>query len=287
MLQESLVALKDCKRVVELKFQNSLCERGKLDNRIECVTRENRALAAQSAGLEQRVVALLAEKDEQTSILAEIQQSLVEKTSLYEAQIGSMQMELDQRVEEMNVTRAEDLDQLRDRYVDLFNEKAAELMVTREELTACQEALTCSERKIGDLEYRERELGDIINKLRENPDYKETSHRMDTFLKSSEILQNKLNTMRNEFLVKKDKETACLDRLSNELINMGDELAKKDELIALLKESVPPRPGEGPSTQMFSPSKENLTFASPPLVQESHSTTQARSRRRRKKKTLH
>ena len=280
MLQESLVALKDCKRVVELKFQNSLCDRGKLDNKIECVTRENRAL-------QERVLALLTEKDEQTSILAEIQQSLVEKTSLYEAQIGSMQMELDQRVEEMNVTRAEDLDKLRDRYVDLFNEKASELMVTREELTECQEALSCSERKIGDLEYRERELGDIINKMRESPDYKETSHKMATFLKSSEILQNKLNTMRNEFLVKKDKEAACLDRLSKELSNMEDELAKKDKLIALLQESVPAcNPGDGPSTQMSCPpSKENVTFVSPPTLH--HSTTQARSRRRRKKKTPH
>ena len=53
LIHESLLALKDCKRVVELKFQNCLSERSRLDSRVECMGREADLLAARNCSLEE------------------------------------------------------------------------------------------------------------------------------------------------------------------------------------------------------------------------------------------
>jgi len=134
MTKESLSVLKDCKRVVELKFQNYLVEKSKMENKIESLTQQTEILQVKNCSLEERLQTLETEKQEQTNILAEIQQSLIEKTSFYESQIRSMQIEVEHRLDEINLTRVEEDGKVRDQYALLFNEKAAELMEVRQEL---------------------------------------------------------------------------------------------------------------------------------------------------------
>ena len=139
---------------MELKFQNCLTEKSKLENKIESLTQQTEVLQVKNCSLEERLESLESEKEEQTSILAEIQNSLEENTCLYQSQTRRMQIELSQRLDEVNLIRVEDVEKVRDEYVLLFNEKASELMVVREELESLHESLRSSEMKISGCDPR-------------------------------------------------------------------------------------------------------------------------------------
>ena len=242
MANETLHALKDSKRVVELKFQNSLLDKSKLDNKVESLTQQTELLQVKNCSLEERLETLESEKHEQTLILAELQQNLVERTSFYESQIRDMQIELNCRVEEINLTRVEDVEKVRDQYVQLFNEKAAELMEVRAELETCQAELVCSGRKLSDLEYREQELNDIINKMRENPDHQSvlnsTNLKLEQYVKNSELLHAKFKEIHNEFNLVKTKDAENLHKLTKELCDMQAKLDKRDREILNLEQKI-------------------------------------------------
>ena len=115
--------------------------------------------------LEERLIVLEREKVEQTDICAQIQQNLIQKSSEYESQIQSMQQELDSRIDELDVTQKDDVEKVKSHYFELFHEKASEVNTVRTELEACEETLEAYKAKCKDLEYREQELSDLVDKI--------------------------------------------------------------------------------------------------------------------------
>ena len=103
-MDESLIAFKDCKRVVELRYKNILVEKSELDQKVKFLTQQSELLQVKNQSLEERLLQLESEKTEQTEILAQIQENLIQKTSEHESEIRSMQVELDKRLDEINVT---------------------------------------------------------------------------------------------------------------------------------------------------------------------------------------
>jgi len=236
MTKESLSVLKDCKRVVELKFQNYLVEKSKMENKIESLTQQTEILQVKNCSLEERLQTLETEKQEQTNILAEIQQSLIEKTSFYESQIRSMQIEVEHRLDEINLTRVEEDGKVRDQYALLFNEKAAELMEVRQELEGVQEELSTSERTISDLEYREVELSAKLDKLKQGPDsaafINQTEHKLEEYVSNTKLLQVKFDKIRQEFSENKINYYENIQDLSKVILELQLRLDERENHIA-------------------------------------------------------
>lgn len=225
---------------MELKFQNSLTEKSKLENRIESLTQQSELLQVKNCSLEERLETLESEKEEQTSILAEIQISLEQKTSFYQSQIQQMQIELSHRLDEVNLIRVEDVEKVRDEYALLFNEKASELMLVREELEGLQEALRSSEMKISDLEYREIELNETISKLKMSPEHlisAQIKEKLENYATNSQLLQSKFKEIHKEFRQTKIKDRENLHKLTNQICDMQLRLnGKENDIIALQEE---------------------------------------------------
>ena len=51
-VNESLVALKDCKRVVELRYKNILSEKSDLDQKVESITQQSELLQVKNQSLD-------------------------------------------------------------------------------------------------------------------------------------------------------------------------------------------------------------------------------------------
>ena len=77
-----------------------------------------------------------------------------------------MQVELDNRLDEINGTLREDVNKVKGHYIELFDEKASEVMSLRTDLEKINNLVTEYKRKCTDLEYREEELNDLHQKLK-------------------------------------------------------------------------------------------------------------------------
>ena len=110
-MEESLQALKDCKRAVEIRYKNIITENSDLSQKVETLQQEKILLESQCSILNVGLNKLENEKAEQTEIMAELQQNLIIKTSEYDSQIRNMQIELGKRLDEINDVQKEDQDQ--------------------------------------------------------------------------------------------------------------------------------------------------------------------------------
>ena len=292
LAQESLSVLRDCKRVVELKFQNSLVEKSKLDNRLESAAQQTEMLQVKNHSLEERLASLESEKQEQTNITAEIQQSLVEKTSLYESQIRSMQIELEQRLDEVNLTKVEEESKVRDQYAQLLNEKAAELMGVRQQLEKVEADLVVSQRQICELEYREAELNTSMERLRRPPDstelIRQTEDKLRVYNQNNELLQSKLSTIHKQFEESKTRESQNVARLSQTIRDLELRLLEKDSVIEsqqLCQQGLQPLKHEATNNNIIKRpdlSTSQLSLDAP--AQQPHISSSQRTRKRKKKR---
>merc|ERR1719291_401138 len=166
-VDESLCALKDCKRAVEIRYKNILIEISEQTKKNESLTQQNLYLETSNTNLQQQIQQLESEKNEQTEILAELQQNLIFKSSEYENQIRTMQIELGNRLDEINVVKKEDVNKVKGHYMELFQEKASEVMILRDEAERLNKIIDGYKTKVKDLEYREEELNNIVNRMSE------------------------------------------------------------------------------------------------------------------------
>jgi len=132
-VDETLCELKECKRAVEIRYKNILSEVSEQSNKYESLVEQNVYLESSNFNLQERVKQLETEKNEQTEILADVQQTLLLKSSEYENEIRVMQIELGNRLDEINVVKKEDVDKVKGHYRELFQEKASEVMILRDE----------------------------------------------------------------------------------------------------------------------------------------------------------
>ena len=166
-MDESLCALKECKRAVEIRYKKVLTEMSEQSNKLNTLTQQSIHHQASNKRLQDQIYALEHEKQEQTEIMAELQQNLVFKSSEYENQIRTMQIELGNRLDEINGVNKDDVNKVKSHYMDLFQEKASETMILREEAERLNGIVDEYKSKVKDLEFREEELNNIVNKMRQ------------------------------------------------------------------------------------------------------------------------
>ena len=178
------------------------------------------------------------EKEEQTEICAEIQQNLIQKTSEYEAKIRSMQLELDSRIDELDVTKKDDVEKVKNHYFELFHEKAAELNSLRTELEACESSLKSYKAKCNDLEYREQELSDLVDKIRSDSrcskEELEIRERLEDYLAENLRLQEQIDVVKRNFQEMKEREKEIIAEFSLRSDEMSALLSEKDSQIEKL-----------------------------------------------------
>ncbi|XP_059099326.1 CAP-Gly domain-containing linker protein 1-like [Tigriopus californicus] len=162
---EILAALREGKRVVEQKLQDVLSQNTGLNEQVSLS--EIKAFS-----LEEAMSSIEREKLVAQSECRQLEQQIAEQTTLYESQIDSMQNELSLRLEELDENRDQELDKVKQRYIDLFDEKAEELHTVKEQLSKSTKELNEAKRLITDLEFREVELQDLLSKARSQMDDK-------------------------------------------------------------------------------------------------------------------
>ena len=172
------------------------------------------------------------EKDDQTEICAEIQQNLIQKTSEYEAKIRSMQLELDSRIDELDVTKKVDVEKVKNHYFELFHEKAAELNSVRTELESCESSLKSYKAKCSDLEYREQELSDLVDKIRSDSrcskEDLEIRERLEDYLAENSRLQEQIDIIKRNFQEMKGREKEIIAEFSSRSEEMSALLSEKE-----------------------------------------------------------
>jgi len=240
-VDESLIALKDCKRVVELRYKNILAEKSDLDQKVESLTQQSELLQVKNQSLEERLLQLENEKTEQTDILAQIQENLIKKTSEHESQVRGMQVELDRRLDEINVTQKEDVNKVKGHYIELFDEKASEVLSLRTDLEKNINLLEEYKRKCTDLEYREQELNDLVNKMRSNPstvEESETKSKLEASYSQTILLQGKLDTIKAGFEEMKKRESERIKQFDSSIEKLHLIISDKDQEILKLTQNV-------------------------------------------------
>jgi len=240
-VDESLIALKDCKRVVELRYKNILVEKSEMDQKIESLTQQSELLQVKNQSLEERLLQLENEKTEQTEILAQIQENLIKKTSEHESQVRSMQVELDKRLDEINFTQKEDVNKVKGHYIELFDEKASEVLSLRTDLETNMNLVEEYKRKCTDLEYREQELNDLVNKMRTNPsniEESDTKSKLEASYSKTILLQGKLDTIKSGFEEMKNREKERIKQFDSSIKKLHLIISDKDQEILKLTQHV-------------------------------------------------
>jgi len=224
-VMDTLAALKEGKRVVENKLHSVLLEKSSL-------TQSKSLLEVKNTSLEERLHQLEYQNLEQSDILASLQQNLIEQTSEYESKMNEMQEELDKRLDEINNSKNEDVEDIKTHYLTLFNEKASEVMNVRGELDECEESLESFKHKCKDLEYREQELNEIINKLRQSKDDSVTQVDVETYIThtkaNTDIITDKLTFLKKKFDILKANEYSGRQQLVSQIDQMRNMICDKD-----------------------------------------------------------
>jgi len=239
-VDESLCALKECKRVVEIRYKNILTDMSEQSNKLSTLAQQNIHLQASNKSLQDQIYSLEREKHEQTEILAELQQNLVYKSSEYENQIRNMQVELGNRLDEINGVKREDVNKVKSHYMDLFQEKASEVMILREEAERLNKIIDEYKSKVKDLEFREEELNSIVNKMREgkclDKEAADFQNQLQLSLNTSKKLQERVEQISQQFETLKDQKQTQFEKFDFHILELQKVIRDKDIQIDSLKD---------------------------------------------------
>jgi len=239
-VDESLCALKECKRVVEIRYKNILTDMSEQSNKLSTLAQQNIHLQASNKSLQDQIYSLEREKHEQTEILAELQQNLVYKSSEYENQIRNMQVELGNRLDEINGVKREDVNKVKSHYMDLFQEKASEVMILREEAERLNKIIDEYKSKVKDLEFREEELNSIVNKMREgkclDKEAADFQNQLQLSLNTSKKLQERVEQISQQFETLKGQKQTQFEKFDFHILELQKVIRDKDIQIDSLKD---------------------------------------------------
>lgn len=239
-MDESLCALKECKRVVEIRYKNILTDMSEQSNKLSTLAQQNIHLQASNKSLQDQIYSLEREKHEQTEILAELQQNLVFKSSEYENQIRNMQVELGNRLDEINGVKREDVNKVKSHYMDLFQEKASEVMILREEAERLNKIIDEYKSKVKDLEFREEELNSIVNKMREgkclDKEAADFQNQLQLSLNTSKKLQERVEQISQQFETLKGQKQTQFEKFDFHILELQKVIRDKDIQIDSLKD---------------------------------------------------
>ena len=289
-VDESLCELKECKRAVEIRYKNILSDMAEQSLKCETLVQKNKILESSNRSLDQKLKNLESEKSEHTEIMAEMQQNLILKSSEYESQIRNMQIELGNRLDEINVVQKEDVDKVKGHYRELFQEKASEVMVLREEAERLNLVIDDYKTKVKDLEYREEELNNIVNKMREgnllNRDQTDLEKRLSETLQNSQELQDRVNLVSGQFKIVEEDSKQRLKQFDFHIQELKQIISDKDIEINQLKSNQ--KYSDQDNTQNFSDSDSKSVNSSLKVPNcnsnlNNESPIKYKNRRRRKK----
>jgi len=283
-LEESLQALKDCKRAVEIRYKNMITENSDLSQKVETLQQEKILLESQCSILNVGLNRLENEKAEQTEIMAELQQNLIIKTSEYDSQIRNMQIELGKRLDEINDVQKEDVDKVKGHYIELFHEKASEVSTLRDELEQLNNSIVDYKSKVKDLEYREEELNNIVNKMREGKlgqdQNIELNQKIDTSYTNTQLLEAKIKILNEKFLNLQENNSNQLLKLDFHILELEKVIRDRDVEIDALKENL----NDNESKESNLKSTDAFTVDSSHVTSQSKPYEMVRPRNKRKKK---
>lgn len=283
-MEESLQALKDCKRAVEIRYKNIITDNSDLSQKVETLQQENVLLESQCNILNVGLNKLENEKAEQTEIMAELQQNLIIKTSEYDSQIRNMQIELGKRLDEINDVQKEDVDKVKGHYIELFHEKASEVSNLRDELELLNNSIVDYKSKVKDLEYREEELNNIVNKMREGKlgqdQNIELNQKIDTSYSNTQLLEAKIKILNEKFLNLQENNSNQLLKLDFHILELEKVIRDRDLEIDALKENL----NDNESKESNLNSTDAFNVNSSQKTSQSKQDEMKRPRNKRKKK---
>ena len=283
-MEESLQALKDCKRAVEIRYKNIITENSDLSQKVETLQQEKILLESQCSILNVGLNKLENEKAEQTEIMAELQQNLIIKTSEYDSQIRNMQIELGKRLDEINDVQKEDVDKVKGHYIELFHEKASEVNTLRDELEQLNNSIVDYKSKVKDLEYREEELNNIVNKMREGKlgqdQNIELNQKIDTSYSNTQLLEAKIKILNEKFLNLHENNSNQLLKLDFHILELEKVIRDRDLEIDALKENL----NDYENKESNLKSTDAFTVNSSQVTSQSKPCEMVRPRNKRKKK---
>ena len=241
-MDESLCALKECKRAVEIRYKNMLTEMSEQSNKLNTLSQQSIHLQASNKHLQDKIYSLEREKHEQTEIMAELQQNLVFKSSEYENQIRTMQVELGNRLDEIDGVKKDDVNKVKSHYMDLFQEKASEVMILREEAERLNGIVDEYKSKVKDLEFREEELNNIVNKMREGKCLSEETvdfqNKLKDSLQYSHHLQEKVEKISKQFETLREDKQNQFERFDFHILELQKIIRDKDVELNTLKQNL-------------------------------------------------
>ena len=215
---DTLGALREGKKIVETKLQR--------------VMEEKQYLQVQYESCGDRVAQLEA-------ALSVHETEMAEKISYYEDKIIQMQSELDRRLDEITSSKNSDVEGIKNRYIELFHEKAEELHDLRYKYEDTFNKLESSNRKLSELE----------NELTE---YRSKTCQVDELTSQITALEISLSTISSHFTDMKSHCTSSINQLQTRLCDMHQTLILKDREIKELSRNINSEDEDTNSSQNYS-----------------------------------
>ena len=160
---DTLEALRNAKRDVEVRLQKQMNENVNLKANLDQFQRFREKYEA-------------------------LESELVMQESLNNKKMNDMQLELNRQIDEINITKESEMEVIKNKYAELFHEKAQELQTLRSDFEQNELKINQQSRTISDLEFREQELNNLLSK-------KQQCHHKE-FEKTQKEYQSELDFMR-------------------------------------------------------------------------------------------
>merc|ERR1711997_416264 len=205
-----------------------------------------------------------------------------------DSQIRNMQIELGNRLDEINNVQKEDVDKVKGHYIELFHEKASEVMILKREVEKLKSSLEDYKSKVKDLEYREEELNNIVNKMREGKhsgdDSTELSKKIDSSYSNTQLLEEKVKLINDKFLELKETNSNQLLKFDFHILELQKVIRDKDMEIDNLKLNLNDNQAKGPFVDSTDISIVNSNQKIPNLKKDESNSTSDLGRPKTKKK---
>jgi len=237
--EDTLNVLRVSKRDIEIRLQNQIHYNNDLTSKLD--------------------------KSKQTQEQLEALESiLVEQESINESKMRDMQINLNHQIDQINQIKEVEMESLKSRYADLFDEKAHELQSLRTDHAQCQVKVQQQSRTISDLQFKEKELNELLSK-KQNCHHKEFERTHGELLSEIEFLR--------EISIKSETELRLLENKFAEF---------KGKTVQKLKSTHSEISGE--DSGIFSKSPNNQDTSSESLTMQNYSQPIKRKRGKKKRR---
>ena len=112
--------------------------------------------------------------------------------SIYDERQKSMQFELNQQIDEINQIKQAEVESLKGKYAELFNEKAQELENLRQNYDTSEQKNQQQSRTISDMEFKMQELSTLLDKKQKchHREFERNYAQMETEIEILKVISN-------------------------------------------------------------------------------------------------